>query len=59
MVSELELTAGIALCLVPGVQVFEVTFIGTGAGSIINDYINESNGGSFVAGVGFEILFNF
>ena len=49
-ISGLEVAAGIALCFVPGAQGFGVTLIGTGAGSIINGYINESNGGSFNAG---------
>ena len=31
-------------------QGFGVTLIGTGAGSMINGYINESNGGSFDTG---------
>ena len=50
LISSLEVTAGIALCFVPGMQGFGVTLIGTGVGSMINGYINESNGGSFDAG---------
>ena len=50
LISGLEVAAGIALCFVPGMQGFGVTLIGTGAGSMINGYINESNGGSFDAG---------
>ena len=38
------------MCFVPGVQGIGVALIGTGVGSIINGYINESNGGSFTAG---------
>ncbi len=50
LVSGLEITGGIALCFVPGWQGFGVTLIATGVGSMINGYINESNGGSFGAG---------
>ena len=50
LVSGAEVVVGIALCFVPGIQGFGVTLIGTGAGSMINGYINESNGGSFNAG---------
>ena len=46
----LEVATGIALCFVTGMQGFGVTLIGTGAGSMKNGYINESNGGSFDAG---------
>ena len=50
LISGLEVAAGIALCFVPGMQGFGVALIGTGAGSMLNGYINESNGGSFTAG---------
>ena len=50
LISSLEVVLGITLCLVPGMQGFGVMFIGTGAGSMINGYINEANGGSFTAG---------
>lgn len=50
LISGLEVAAGIGLCFVPGMQGFGVVLIGTGVGSMINGYINESNGGSFDAG---------
>ena len=50
LISGLEVATGIALCFVPGMQGVGVTLIGTGVGSMINGYINESNGGSFSAG---------
>jgi hypothetical protein len=50
LISGLEVSAGIALCFVPGAQGFGVTLIGTGVGSMINGYLNESNDGSFNAG---------
>ena len=50
LISGLEVVAGIALCFVPGMQGFGATLIGIGAGSIINGYITELNGGSFTAG---------
>ena len=50
LISGLEVVAGIALCFVPGMQGFGAALIGVGAGSIINGYITELNGGSFTAG---------
>ena len=50
VVSGLEVAGGIALCFVPGAQGIGVALISTGVGSMINGYINESNGGSFDAG---------
>ena len=50
LISGLEIVLGIAICFVPGAQGYGVTLIGTGAGSMINGYINESKGGSFDAG---------
>ena len=50
LISGVEVALGIVLCFVPGMQGWGVTFIGTGAGAIINGYITESNGGSFAAG---------
>ena len=52
LISGLEVAAGITLCFVPGMQGLGVALIGTGVGSMVNGYINESNGGSFVAGWG-------
>lgn len=50
LISGLEVAAGITLCFVPGMQGFGVTLIGTGVGSMVNGYINESKGDSFDAG---------
>ena len=50
LISGLEVVAGIVLCFVPGMQGFGAALIGIGAGSIINGYITELNGGSFTAG---------
>lgn len=50
VVSGLEVAVGIALCFIPGAQAFGATLIGTGVGSMVNGYINESNGGTFEAG---------
>ena len=50
LVSGLEVATGIALCFVPGAQGLGATLIGMGAGSMINGYITEANGGTFTAG---------
>ena len=50
VVSGLEVAGGIALCFMPGGLTLGVGLISTGVGSIINGYINESNGGTFAGG---------
>ena len=50
VISSVEIVVGITLTFIPGCQMIGSTLIGTGIGSLINGYINESNGGSFNAG---------
>ena len=50
LISGFEVAVGVALCFIPGTQGAGVTLIGTGAGSMINGYINQTNNGSFSAG---------
>ena len=49
-ISSVEIVFGITLTFILGCQMIGSTLIGTGIGSLINGYINESNGGSFNAG---------
>ena len=50
VVSGLEVVGGVALCFTPGGLTLGVGLISTGIGSIVNGYINESNGGTFDGG---------
>ena len=50
IVSGLEIIGGIVLMFVPGAQGYSAMLLGMGIGSLVNGYINQSVGGSFLAG---------